>query len=48
MPGSRYGFTNTIFVPFFLARCRYFVLTGWSFAGLDPKNTIKSVPIQSL
>ena len=29
------------------ASCRYLVVTGWSLAGLDPKNTMRSVPYQS-
>ena len=48
MPGSRYGFTTTIFVPSCFASWRYFVVTGWSFAGFAPKKMIRSVPHQSL
>ena len=48
IPGSRYGLTITTLVPAFFARWRYLALTGWLFAGFEPMNTIRSVPIQSL
>ena len=47
-PGSRYGLTSTTFIPCFLAASRYFIATGWSLAGLEPKKTIRSVPHQSV
>ena len=47
MPGSMYGFTKATCVPCSRASSRYFVETGWSFAGFDPQNTTRSVPYQS-
>src|SRR5436190_11589793 len=48
IPGSWYGLTVTTRVPCFFARWMYFIATGWSLAGFDPKNTSRSVPNQSL
>ena len=41
-PGSRYGLTTAIRTPFFFAKWRYFVVTGWLFGTFDPKKTIRS------
>jgi hypothetical protein len=47
-PGSRNAFTDKTRAPRRRASCRYFVVTGWSFAGLAPRKTIKSASYQSL
>ena len=40
-PGSRYGFTTTTRQPRRRARYRYFMNTGWLFAGLEPHSTTR-------
>ena len=46
-PGSRYGLTTTTLVPDFTAWSRYFMNTGWLFAGFVPHRTTRSDSITS-
>ncbi len=47
-PGSKYVLTTATRVPDRRAWYRYFIVTGWLFGVFEPKNTMRSLPIQSV
>src|SRR5690606_15404048 len=47
-PGSRKGLTTTTRQPRRLAMSRYFMKTGWLFAGFAPQSTTRSLSMTSV